>query len=177
MCRKRAPILRRGVVREVVPEVIVLLRILTRSRVILRREQVYWCPALPPADQPCPEQLTTLIRGEAGNWVVLEERVELGHKLEEVAQCDEATIECPRRSGDWLLRPRIHIVVTSAEDNALSNGLLAGVRVRVEVLDSGLRDTVEETKAESIPRVILQDESTSSLFTHCSWPCSSLGRT
>ena len=105
--------------------------------------------ALPAANQPRAEEVTALVRREPGRLdrVVLQERVELGHKLEQVPQRDEATVEGPWGTGDGVPGCGIDVVLATAKDHSLADSLLAGIRVSVEVLDRGLRDTVEEAEA------------------------------
>ena len=78
---------------------------------------------------------------------MLEEGVEFGNKLEEVAEGEEAAIQGPRRTNDRSIRCEVNVLLTAAEDDTLADGLLARVGLRVKALDRRLGDTIEETKA------------------------------
>lgn len=101
--------------------------------------------ALPATHETGAEELAALVLGEtiALEGVTLEEVVKLRNQLEEVTKGKEAAIDCPRRAV------RDGISVAAQEENALADSLLSGVGVRVDALDRGLRDTVEE--AEAVP--------------------------
>ena len=70
-----------------------------------------------------------------------EEVIELWDQLEEIAEGEEAAIQSPRRA----LR---RITIAAEENNTLTDGFLSREEFGVNVLDAGVRDTIQETKAE-----------------------------
>ena len=104
---------------------------------------------LPPTDQSCTEEFAALgWRKALGlDRVVLQERVELRHELEEIAEGDETAVERPWWAHNRGSGAREDVAVAPAQDRALWDGLLARVRVRVKALDRRLRDAVQEAEA------------------------------
>jgi len=79
--------------------------------------------------------------------MILQERVEFGDKLREIAEGEEAPIQCPRRTGHWLLGGKRNIILAAREDYSLVYCLLTGAGVSVYTGDCRLRNAIEEAKA------------------------------
>ena len=104
---------------------------------------------LPATHKTSAEKLAALLGSEAArlDGIVLEEGVEFGNKLEEVAEGEEAAIQGPRRTNDRSVGCEVNVLLTAAEDDTLADGLLARVGLRVKALNRRLGDAIEETKA------------------------------
>ena len=105
--------------------------------------------ALPPSDKARTEELAALVGRETRGMdrVVLQERIELGHELEQVSERDEGPVERPRRAWHGPQCLRVDVAVAADEHHALWDCLLPGVQIGVEALHGRLRDAVEEAEA------------------------------
>ena len=101
--------------------------------------------ALPATDEASTEKLSReALRGIRAQ---LQKAVELRNELEEVPESQEASVQRPSGASERSLSACYHVALPPAQNYALYDGLLAGVRLGVEVLDSGLGNPVQETKA------------------------------
>ena len=96
--------------------------------------------ALPSSNKTCAKKLAALLgrKYERIDRVVLEEGVKLRYELEQVAEDEEAAIQSPVGTLDGISGCRVDVVLAPAQDDALPDGLLAGIGLRVEVLDRRL---------------------------------------
>ena len=103
--------------------------------------------ALPPAREPRADE----VRRDPveGFRALLQELGELGDELEEIVEREEAPVQRLSGANEWLRRihVHVHIVFALAQDDALPDGLLARIRIGVEVPDRRVGDPVEEAEA------------------------------
>lgn len=75
--------------------------------------------------------------------------VEFRDELEQVSESKETSVQGPPRPDDGLVVVVcVHVVLATTQNDTLADSLLAGIRLGVEVFDGGLRDTVQEAKAD-----------------------------
>ena len=64
--------------------------------------------------------------------------MKLGHELEEIAESEEASIQCPRWSGNRLFGSEINIAFAAEERYSLMDKLLPFIRRGINTTDRRL---------------------------------------
>ena len=113
--------------------------------------------ALPPTNKASSKEVSPLFGTQTGNGVRCEEVVELRDQLEKIAEGKEAAIQSPRRTLHGSCPVGLEIAIATKQNPTLTNGFLSGERLRVNVLDCGVRDAVQETKARNNKSILASE--------------------
>lgn len=123
----------------------VIFKISTRAKTGIKCRWIR--TAHPTTDKAGPEKFAAEIRCWARNRIPLQKRVKFGHKLEEIAKREKASIQCPGRPINGFFRRQVNIPITAEECYSLGYGLLPKIMSLVNTFDGRLRDAIQEAKA------------------------------
>jgi hypothetical protein len=123
-------------------EVVILLRIYAKFRVVDERGDIERCTTLPSPNQPCSQEICSFFvsQSRTSKAVIKYEFIEFRDFLEEITEDKEASVELPGFAIPLFLITRI-----SGDDDTSIDGRRSGRRVRVrrKALDRWVGDTVE----------------------------------